>query len=65
MDSAVRKFQDLVKKQMNIDFPVVAKVNKESYLIPRNIKDNSVIPVEEYDHIAQEIVSKNDEDKKW
>lgn len=50
---------------MDIDFSVVAKVNKDSYLVPRDIKDSSGIPVEEFDQTAQEVIFKNDEDKKW
>ncbi len=65
LDSAIRRFVELVKKQMNIDFPVTIKVNKETFLVPREIKDNSETLVEEYDHISNEIISKNDEDKKW
>lgn len=65
IQSAKKKFQDLVQKEMGFFFEVEIEVDKKRFLTPRELKDHSKDTVQAYDSIEEETVQKNEEDKKW
>lgn len=65
VDNAKRRFQELVKREMGFDFELEIEIERQRFLTPRELRDHSKETVQDYDHIEEETVAKNEEDKKW
>lgn len=65
MDSGKKKFQEIVKKEMGIDFDVTIEINRKRFLTLREPHDHGRDTVQGFDSIEDESLQKNEEDKKW
>lgn len=65
LESAKKKFKDLVMKEMNLKFDVSIQLNKKNFLTPREPHDHSRDTVRNYDVVEEETINKNEEDRKW
>lgn len=65
LEPAKRSFQELVKREMGFQFDLEIEIDKNHFLKPRELHDHSKDTVQSYDHIEDETVQKNEEDRKW
>ena len=65
LEPAKRSFQDLVQREMGFQFDLEIEIDKNRFLKPRELHDHSKDTVQGYDHIEDETVQKNEEDRKW
>eukprot|EP00825_Cyclidium_porcatum_P046626 TRINITY_DN7386_c0_g1_i6.p2 TRINITY_DN7386_c0_g1~~TRINITY_DN7386_c0_g1_i6.p2 ORF type:complete len:194 (-),score=47.40 TRINITY_DN7386_c0_g1_i6:122-703(-) len=66
LPQSIKEFKQIMKKELNRDFPIKVEVDEDKYLIERKLEDNSNLQVQEYDleNYKKDVISKSEDDKK-
>lgn len=61
---AKKEFQELIKHELDQNFRIEVRVEKEKFLVERKLENFDAIATKDYGKCEDEVIQKSDEDKK-